>query len=65
MIKFDIPAKLDGAVLIQELNAVGILVAPNPTYGTACPTIWEGNLYLDISPQDTEKASDVIAAHNG
>jgi len=65
MIKFDLPAKLDGAKLIEELNAVGVVVVPNVIYGVACPTIWEGNLYLDISSQDTEKASVVVAAHNG
>jgi hypothetical protein len=65
MIKFDIPAKLDGAKLIEELNTVGVVVEPNVVYGVACPTIWEGNLYLDISPKDEIKAKKVVSEHNG
>lgn len=65
MIEFNLPIKLDGAILIEELNAVGIEVAVNESYGVACPTIWEGKLWLDIDEKDKAKAESVVAAHNG
>lgn len=63
MIKFNIPANLDGARLIEELDAAGVSVAPNSAYGRACPTIHEGFMYLDIKEADKAKAQVVVDAH--
>lgn len=65
MINFKIPKNLDGAVLIQELNNAGVEVPINPAYGVACPTIWEGELWLNIKENDKTTAQTVIDAHNG
>lgn len=65
MIQFNLPAKLNGATLIEELNAAGVQVSINESYGVACPTIWEGKLWLDINEKDKAKAESVVAAHNG
>lgn len=64
MIEFNLPAKLNGTTLIEELNAAGVQVAINQSYGVACPTIWEGKLWLDIDAKDKAKAESVVASHN-
>jgi hypothetical protein len=63
MIQFNIPTKLDGARLIEELDAAGVSVAINLVYGRACPTIHEGFMYLDIEEADKAKAQVVVDAH--
>jgi len=65
MIEFDIPANLDGAILIEELNAAGVSVAVNPVYERPVPTIREGKLWLDIAPEDKDKAQLVVQSHLG
>jgi len=63
MIQFNIPTKLDGARLIEELDAAGVSVAINSAYGRACPTIHEGFMYLNIKETDKAKAQAVVDAH--
>ena len=65
MIEFDIPANLDGAILIEELNAAGVSVAVNPVYERPVPTIREVKLLLDIAPYDKDKAQLVVQSHLG
>lgn len=62
MIKFDKPQNLNGAELLDELAAVGIVLDKL----TECP-ILDGNndLWLNIKAEDENKAAAVVAAHNG
>jgi hypothetical protein len=64
MIAFDKPTNLDGALLVQELEAAGINVEPNGI-GIKCPTLdGAGVLWLPISEADQDAAAEVVAAHN-
>ena len=62
MISFDKPINLNGAELLDELAAVGIVL----NRVTQLPLI-DGNgvFWLDIKPADQAKAAAVVAAHNG
>ena len=62
MIFFDTPTNLNGAELLDELAAVGIVLdkVKQPPQLRA-----DGKLYLDISETDKAKAATVVAAHNG
>ena len=62
MIKFDKPENLNGAELLDELAAVGIVL----DLTTQAPLIdGNGDLWLDIKSADKAKAELVVAAHNG
>jgi len=61
MISFDIPKKLNGAELRQELNAAGVAISDVLT----AVRIYEGALVLEIDAKDKSKAEAVVAAHNG
>lgn len=57
MISFDIPQKLNGTQLLQELSAFGI--------ETKTPLIVDGMLWLDIKSTQKSKAQEVISNHVG
>jgi hypothetical protein len=59
MIQFTKPENLNGAELIAELNASGVLITKSPILDA------EGNLWLDMGDADKSKATPIIAAHNG
>jgi hypothetical protein len=59
MIKFIKPLNLNGAELLQELNAAGVVVTTNPMIDG------DGNLWLDITEADQAKTTPIVAAHNG
>ena len=59
MIQFTKPENLNGAELLAELNAGGIVITEPPSIDG------NGNLWLDISEADKAKATPVVAAHNG
>jgi hypothetical protein len=62
VIKFNKPQNLNGAELLDQLAAVGIILDPK----TQRPLI-DGNndFWLDVSEADKAKAEAVVAAHNG
>lgn len=61
MIKFDKPKNLNGAELLAELSAAGV-VANDKT----SPFIdGNGDFWLDISDKDKTKAATIVASHNG
>ena len=62
MISFDTPINLNGAELLDELAAVGIVL---DKLRQAPHLMTDGRLYLDISETDKTKAATVVAAHNG
>lgn len=65
MQQFTQPAQLDGALLIQELAAAGVIV-PVESDGTAAPTIdGLGNLWLNITEGDRAVAEAVVTNHTG
>ena len=59
MIKFIKPTNLNGAELLDELNAAGIAITESPFVNAT------GDLYLQIAEADTKKAEAVVLAHNG
>jgi len=59
MIKFDKPINLNGAQLLNALNAGGVAVTEPPMIDG------NGDFYLDIDEADKAKATPIIAAHNG
>jgi len=59
MIKFDKPINLNGAELLNALNAGGVAVTEPPMIDG------NGDFYLDIDEADKAKATPIIAAHNG
>lgn len=62
MIKFDKPENLNGAQLLDELSAVGIILDKIKQ----APVIdGNGDFWLDIESADEDKAAEVVAAHNG
>jgi hypothetical protein len=62
MIKFDKPINLNGAELLDELAAVGIVL----DRVTQLPLLdGNGDFWLDVQPADQAKAAAVVAAHNG
>ena len=62
MIKFDKPENLNGAELLDELAAVGIVL----DLTTQAPLIdGNGDLWLDVKSSDKAKAELVVVAHNG
>lgn len=62
MIKFSKPEHLNGSELLNELEAVGIVLDKL----NQAPLIdGNGDFWLDIKPEDEVKARAVVAAHNG
>jgi hypothetical protein len=62
MIKFNKPQNLNGAELLDELAAVGIVLDKREQ----APLIdGNGDFWLDVQPADQAKAAAVVAAHNG
>jgi hypothetical protein len=62
MIKFNKPENLNGAELLDELAAVGIVLDRIKQ----APLIdGNGDFWLDVQPADQAKAAAVVAAHNG
>ena len=59
MIQFNRPQNLNGAELIEELEAVGVVVNDLPIIDG------NGNFWLDISENDAVKAAAVVQKHNG
>lgn len=57
MIGFDIPAKLNGEQLLEELKKAGIL--------SDIPVITEGKLWLSIKSSEESLAADIVAHHVG
>jgi len=62
MIKFDKPVNLNGAELIYELSAVGIVL---DKFKQAPVIDSNGDLWLDIKSAHEDKARAVVASHNG
>ena len=61
MIQFTKPQNLNGAELVAELAAVGVVVdITNSPYLDG-----EGVLWLNIKEADEAKATPIVAAHNG
>lgn len=62
MIKFNKPENLNGAELLDELAAVGIVL----DIIRQAPLIdGNGDFWLDVKKADEAKAAAVVAAHNG
>jgi hypothetical protein len=62
MIKFNKPENLNGAELLDELAAVGIVLDKD----LQSPLIdGNGDFWLDVASKDKSKAEAVVAAHNG
>ena len=62
MIKFDKPKNLNGAELLDELAAVGIVL---DKFKQAPLIDGNNDFWLDIESADEVKAEAVVAAHNG
>jgi hypothetical protein len=58
MIQFNLPNKLNGAQLLDELKAAGVAI-------TEYATIENGSLFLDIEAKDEAKAKAVVDSHIG
>ena len=62
MIKFNTPENLNGAQLLQELAEAGIKLTPIKQ----APVLDTNNdLWLDIKPEDKERAEKIVGSHNG
>ena len=59
MISFTKPHNLNGAELMDELNAAGITITEPPLSNN------DGLIWLDILETDKAKATPIVAAHNG
>ena len=59
MIQFTKPQNLNGAELLAELNAAGLLITNSPMIDGS------GDFWLDIAEADKAKATPIVAAHNG
>lgn len=59
MIQFTKPENLNGAELLAELNAGGVVIAEPPSIDG------NGDLWLEIAQADKAKATPIVAAHNG
>jgi hypothetical protein len=57
MIQFTKPQNLNGAELLDELKAAGVIAKT--------PTVDGDNFWLDLDPSDEAKAKPVVAAHKG
>jgi hypothetical protein len=62
MIQFEKPNNLNGAELLAELLAIGIVLDPIEQ----APVIdGNGQLWLDVQNKDKDKVQKVLDAHNG
>ena len=59
MIQFTKPTNLNGAELLEQLNAAGVKITESPTVDGA------GDLWLEIKQTDKVKAEGIVASHNG
>ena len=59
MIQFTKPINLNGAELLEQLNAGGVSITEPPLIDGA------GDFWLDIAEADKAKATPIVAAHNG
>ena len=59
MIKFDKPTNLNGAELLAELKAGGVVVAGLPLIDE------NGEFWLDVKETDKAKTTTIVAAHEG
>jgi hypothetical protein len=59
MIQFTKPTNLNGAQLLAQLNAGGVVVTESPVIDGA------GDFWLDIAEADKAKATPIVAAHDG
>jgi hypothetical protein len=59
MIQFNKPVNLNGAQLLDELNAAGVVITE--------PPVLDGNniLWLQINSNNTDKATEIVLTHNG
>lgn len=62
MIKFNKPKNLNGAELLDELAAVGIIL---DKLNQAPEIDGNGDFWLDVGLDDEAKAAAVVASHNG
>lgn len=61
MVQFTKPINLNGAELVAELANAGVIVNTQTS-----PLIdGESNFWLDIAEADKDKATPIVAAHNG
>jgi len=59
MIQFTKPQNLNGAELLAELNAAGVVITEAPVIDG------NGDFLLDIAESDKAKATPIVALHNG
>ena len=59
MIQFTKPQNLNGAELLAELKAGGVVISQPPVVDG------NGDFWLDIVEADKAKATPIVAAHNG
>jgi hypothetical protein len=62
MIEFTKPKNLNGAELLDELVAIGIVL---DKYRQAPLIDGEGRFWLDVEEKDKDKIAEIVAAHNG
>jgi hypothetical protein len=62
MLQFTKPENLNGAELLDELAANGIVL---DKFKQAPLIDGNGDLWLDVKPADKDKAEAAVAAHNG
>jgi hypothetical protein len=58
MIQFNLPTKLNGSQLLDELKAAGVAIIEYAT-------VENGSLFLDIEAKDEAKAKAVVDSHIG
>jgi hypothetical protein len=62
VIKFNKPKNLNGAELLDELSAIGIVLDKL----NQAPLVDEaGDLWLDVELKDESKVAQIVAAHDG
>ena len=59
MIQFIKPTNLNGAELLDELNAAGVSITEPPFVDG------NGNLYLEIADIHAKRAEAIVSAHDG
>jgi hypothetical protein len=62
VIEFPKPINLNGAELLDELAAIGIVLHK---YHQAPLIDGEGRFWLDVEEKDKDKVFEIVAAHNG
>jgi hypothetical protein len=62
MISFTKPQNLNGKELRAELRLAGVEISDSPS---AVAVDSDSNLMLDVSDKDKNKATEIVAAHNG